>query len=79
MHRFFGRIKIKRQCQIRTVILEKITVLFFARKPFNNGIFTKEKFQSIGDHAKIGAFSTGLYAHCSLRNFYSENNAPLST
>ena len=65
--------------QIRTAILiQNCGSVFLLEITVIKGFLQKEKFRCEIHKVKIGAFSTGLYAHCSLRNFSLKNNAPLS-
>ena len=64
--------------QMRTVILiQNCGSVFLPENAAVMGFLKRENFQSNGWFAKIRAFSTDLYAHCSLRNFCSKNDAPI--
>ena len=56
----------------------KLRFCFLSENPVIKGFLQKEKFLCNKCRDKIGAFSVGLYTHCSLRNFSSKDNAPLS-
>ena len=80
MHRFFGRIKIDRQCQIRTAILiQNCGSVFLLENGAVMGFLKREKFQSNGWFAKIRAFSATAHAFRLFRNFSLKNDAPLLT
>ena len=64
---------------MRTVILiQNCGSVFLPEKPISTGFLQKEKFQSNGCFAKIRAFSATTHKFHSLRNFFLENDAPLS-